>query len=228
MKDTFTQIDILRHGECVGGNIFRGSTDVSLTERGWLQMNDAVSELTGLDRIVTSPLDRCQAFARHYAQQSNLPLTVNDEWREIHFGVWEGQKVEDVWARDTEALNRYFSEPGSMTPEGGESLLEVRERVTKAWHQTLEQYPNEHLLIVQHAGTIRLLLSYLMNSPINTANRFDISYAALTQVRVYHNDGEHLPVLLSHNSGHNSEHSSEHSSEHNSEHNSEHSPGADS
>jgi len=201
MNDTYTQIDILRHGECVGGNIFRGSTDVSLTEKGWQQMSDAVNQLTGLDRIVTSPLDRCQAFARHQAQQRELPLIVNDEWREIHFGVWEGQQVEEVWARDTEALNRYFSEPGSMTPEGGESLLDVRDRVARAWNQTLEQYPNEHLLIVQHAGTIRLLLSYLMNSPISTANRIDVSYASLTQVRVYHNEGEHLPVLLSHSPG---------------------------
>jgi len=201
MNDNFTQIDILRHGECVGGNIFRGSTDVSLTEKGWQQMNDAVSQLSGLDRIITSPLQRCHAFAHHHAQQCGLPLTVNDEWREIHFGAWEGQKIEDVWAREAEALNRYYSDPGSMTPEGGESLLEVRERVIRAWHQTLEHYPSEHLLIVQHAGTIRLLLSYLMDSPISTANRIGVSYASLTRVKVYHDNEQHLPVLISHNPG---------------------------
>ena len=37
----FTCIDFLRHGECEGGEIFRGSgSDVALTDQGWQQMRD--------------------------------------------------------------------------------------------------------------------------------------------------------------------------------------------
>ena len=33
-----TTIDFLRHGECEGGNIYRGSTDVVLSRCGYRQM----------------------------------------------------------------------------------------------------------------------------------------------------------------------------------------------
>ena len=43
MRDSLvTTVDLLRHGESEGGEIFRGSIDVPLTEMGWQQMQSAV------------------------------------------------------------------------------------------------------------------------------------------------------------------------------------------
>ena len=49
-NENFTLIDILRHGQCEGGEIYRGSTDVPLTDLGWQQMRNAVASHNGWDR----------------------------------------------------------------------------------------------------------------------------------------------------------------------------------
>ena len=48
-----TTIDLLRHGQCEGGEIFRGSTDVALSEAGWQQMRHATQEEDNWDRVIT-------------------------------------------------------------------------------------------------------------------------------------------------------------------------------
>ena len=61
-----TTVDVLRHGQCQGGQIFRGSTDVLLTDLGWQQMEQALENYQGWEAVVASPLRRCQLFAEQY------------------------------------------------------------------------------------------------------------------------------------------------------------------
>lgn len=200
-RENYTLVDLLRHGACEGGNIFRGVTDVPLTKTGWGQMSKAIEQQSGWDRVITSPLQRCQKFAQQHADQLNLPLSTNEEWREINFGIWEGQEIKQIRATNPETVDRYFSDPGSVTPDGGESMAAARERVINAWRNTLSLYPREHLLIVQHAGTIRLLLTHIMDSPLSAATRFDVGYASMTRIRVYHHNDQIFPVIVAHYPG---------------------------
>lgn len=64
------RLDILRHGEPVGGKRYRGDQiDDPLSPQGWAQMQARIDEcaMAGLDgwtAIVSSPLTRCRAIAR--------------------------------------------------------------------------------------------------------------------------------------------------------------------
>ena len=70
----FTCIDFLRHGECEGGEIFRGSgSDVALTNKGWQQMRDSVQDMACWDSIITSPLQRCRRFASEQSGRLAIP-----------------------------------------------------------------------------------------------------------------------------------------------------------
>ncbi|MGH8566487.1 MAG: histidine phosphatase family protein, partial [Gammaproteobacteria bacterium] len=82
-----TVVGLLRHGEAEGGPRYRGSTDDPLTANGWMQMWMAVGTEFHWDRIVTSPLARCLDFARELSRRRSLPLEVNDDLRELHFGA---------------------------------------------------------------------------------------------------------------------------------------------
>ena len=62
------RLDLLRHGETESGGGFRGSLDDALTARGWAQMRTAV-EGGRWDLLVSSPLQRCRAFAEELAQR---------------------------------------------------------------------------------------------------------------------------------------------------------------
>ena len=204
MKDETTVIDFLRHGECEGGDIFRGSgTDVSLTDLGWQQMVEAVrGRSTGCfiwSKVISSPLIRCRQFAQNYAASMNIPLEVNPDLREVHFGVWEGRPISDIWQQSPELATAYFNNPQKFTPVGGEPIEEVRQRLETFWDEIIARCKGQNILLIQHGGTIRLLLTLLLKLPIPAMNQFEVPYASLTRIKVFHQGDEHYPVLVSHN-----------------------------
>jgi broad specificity phosphatase PhoE len=135
-----TTIDLLRHGACEGGEIFRGSTDVPLTEAGWQQMRDALAAHSGWQRIVSSPLQRCRLFAEMLAEREALPLEVLDPLRELHFGDWEGRRIVDVQAEHGTSLRSFWSDPSAFTPPEGEPMTQFRERVLQAAADVLQRH----------------------------------------------------------------------------------------
>ncbi len=86
------RLDLLRHGETESGGGFRGSLDDALTARGWAQMRTAV-EGGRWDLLVSSPLQRCRAFAEELAQRQGIELELENDLRELHFGAWEGRSA---------------------------------------------------------------------------------------------------------------------------------------
>ncbi|MEW6253578.1 MAG: histidine phosphatase family protein, partial [Planctomycetota bacterium] len=62
-----TLIDLMRHGEPVGGRRYRGQVDDPLSEKGWAQMRAAVGEAAPWHHVVSSPLLRCREFAETLA-----------------------------------------------------------------------------------------------------------------------------------------------------------------
>jgi len=97
------RLDLLRHGETELGGGLRGSLDDALTELGWAQMHEAVQGQGPWDRIVSSPLQRCRLFAQALAASLEVPLTLDADLQELHFGVWEGQSAAALMQTDAEA-----------------------------------------------------------------------------------------------------------------------------
>ena len=77
----FTIVDLLRHGEPEGGQMFRGAVDDPLSLRGWEQMRAAVGDCRDWNTVITSPLIRCAAFARELAERLDRPLEIVDGLR---------------------------------------------------------------------------------------------------------------------------------------------------
>mgnify|MGYP001119348590 FL=1 len=69
-------IDLLRHGACSDGDIYRGRTDSALSARGWEQMQSvmAVAEQAQWQSLYSSPLQRCLLPAKQFAERLGLPL----------------------------------------------------------------------------------------------------------------------------------------------------------
>jgi len=153
------RLDFLRHGETELGGGLRGSLDDPLTETGWQQMNAAVVPGDAWQRIISSPLQRCARFAEQLAQQHKLPLEYQDNFRELHFGDWEGKHPSELMLTQADELGRFWADPYSFTPPAGEPLHDFAARIDtglQALHQT---YCGEHLLVICHAGVMRLLLA---------------------------------------------------------------------
>lgn len=199
MKETI--IDLIRHGEPVGGTRLRGAQDDPLSELGWQQMRTSVGDYDNWQRLVTSPLTRCSHFAEELGKKLNLAPVVNREFREIHFGAWEGLTTKTLMERDPKALQRYWKDPDKHTPEGAERISDFVGRVHAAWDALIEDSLDQHTLLVCHGGVIRAILTHALGMPVENLWNFDVPYANATRL-VYHHfpDGTRAGQLRFHQS----------------------------
>ncbi len=180
-----TTIDLIRHGEPLGGRKVRGSQDDPLSDDGWQQMRDAVAPGASWQRIICSPLLRCSEFAHELAGQLVIPLRVETDFREVHFGLWEGLTGAEIMAEWPELLDKVWSNAVAHTPPEGELLLDFKTRVGAAWDNTLAVHAGQHLLVIAHGGTIRMILCHALGLPIEHMWRFDVQYASLSRLRAW-------------------------------------------
>lgn len=186
---SITTIDLLRHGACEGGEIFRGSTDVALSEQGWQQMRSAVAELGGWTHIVSSDLQRCRAFARWLGQECDALVSEDRRFREIHFGDWEGQRVSDVRDNYPEQWQAFFGRPSEASAPNGEAMPDFHERVTQAISEWVERLQGEHLLLVAHGAVIRSVMVHWLRMPLDAITHLSVPYASLTRFKIFHQAG---------------------------------------
>jgi alpha-ribazole phosphatase len=177
-------IDLIRHGEPVGGRRYRGHIDDPLSELGWRQMWQAVGSDCPWAHIYSSPLRRCSEFAAALAARHGVDVTLDERLMEVGFGTWEGHTAEELLRVDATVLDRFYADPVAQRPSGAEPLEGFRDRVTQAWEDILRRRDAEAMLVVAHAGTIRAVISHLLAIPLQYIYRLNISNAGMTRIRL--------------------------------------------
>jgi alpha-ribazole phosphatase len=190
-----TTVDLLRHGEPQGGRRFRGQTDDPLSELGWRQMWAAVGDTAPWQQVVSSPLQRCSAFASELAERHRLPCSLEPGFKEIRFGVWEGFTAEEIQRRYGEQYRRYRDDPEAFMPAGAESMAEFVARVAQTWESLLKTQQGRHVLLICHAGVIRAVLSLVLGITPKNLFRIQIDYASLSRFKIV---AGQAPTLLFH------------------------------
>jgi alpha-ribazole phosphatase len=178
------RLDLLRHGETELGGGLRGSLDDALTDAGWQQMRAAVAGLGPWDRLVSSPLQRCARFAEELGARLALPVTLDSDLQELHFGTWEGQSAAALMATDAEALGRFWADPYAFTPPQGEPVLAFSARVLGAVERLHQRYAGERVLLVSHGGVMRLLLARARGLPREQLLNVEVAHGALFALTV--------------------------------------------
>jgi alpha-ribazole phosphatase len=178
-----TTVDLMRHGEPVGGRRYRGQVDDPLSDKGWAQMHAAVGESVPWTRIVSSPLLRCRAFAETLAGAHGLPLAFDERLKEVGFGVWEGKSAAEIETDAPGTLARFKADPVHARPQGAEPLAEFHARVAAALDDLLAQHAGQHVLLVGHAGVMRMALAWALQIPLEHAYRIEVATATLTRLR---------------------------------------------
>lgn len=195
-------IDLLRHGDVAGGKKLLGITDEPLSELGWEQMRAILKnkKLTW-EKIVSSPLQRCEAFSGEVSKMYSLPLNSNSQFKEFNFGEWDGKLLSELYSSDaSKELIQFMQSPCSISPPGGENYQDFKLRVTTAWDALLVSLHEEevgHCLLVIHAGVIRTIISHVLGFPETNLFRLDVPYACLTRIKQY----EHYPPVLNFHGG---------------------------
>jgi broad specificity phosphatase PhoE len=113
-------------------------------------------------------------------------------------GPWEGKTHEEV-AQDP-LYQRFLANPLSEEIPGGETLRQVLERGCKALDQALRSAAdNDALVVVTHAGIIRVLLTHYLGSPPANYHLLRVNPGSISVLQF--SDPSELPRVLAVNHG---------------------------
>jgi probable phosphoglycerate mutase len=186
-----TRLIFLRHGETPHTLEKRfsgsGGDDPGLSEAGRLQAEAAAEYLSrtgGIDAIVVSPLRRTRETAAVVAERLGLDPVVDDGWREVAFGDWDGHTFAEVQQKWPDALNAWL-ESTAVAPPGGESFDTCARRARSARDAILARYPGQTVLVVTHVTPIKLMVRSVLQAPMSSLFRMELRPATLTEIHWY-------------------------------------------
>ena len=178
------RISLLRHGETLGGDIYRGHTDVALTPKGLRQMQQACAGFAvPVDYLVSSDLQRCAEFSSAY----DFPKILDARLQEMSFGDWDGQLRSEVWRTSSEQVKNFWQNPATSSAPNGESVTQVQQRVMAALYEHLEaalQQQCQHLLMVTHGGVVRAILGDLLQMQPQALFNLNVPYGGVVCLKV--------------------------------------------
>lgn len=171
-----TTVVLLRHGETDWNRDGRvqGWAASPLNDSGREQARQAGRHLAAtydFDRLIASDLRRTRETTAQLLDAGSFPEPEFTEgWRERSFGAFQGLTYGQVFEEFPEHDARLGVVGLGSTPERGESLLEVRDRVLDAWRDLLESAgPNDDVLVVTHGGPIYLLFAHVRDLDLPSA-----------------------------------------------------------
>jgi len=199
-----TTFYLIRHGETEGGGIkrYKGHIDVPLSENGIRQMRrlsvfiSAEVQKCGsasLTAIYCSDLSRAIKSAEIIAEPFGLKPIIMPDLRERSFGLWEGMSFDEIREKYPEEFKAWAGNPLKYSPIGGESTMEVKDRVINALKKILKNTGHRihNIAIVSHGGVNRIILCHVLGIPLENIFRIEQDYGALNIVEFY----DEYPVI---------------------------------
>ena len=164
-ETTGGELYLVRHGETAGESSIRfyGATDIPLSDTGRRQMQLAGEALRGIRfrTAVMSPLSRSREGAELVLNGSGVRQMVVEDFREIHFGEWEGLTAAEIEERFPE-LHRTWKIEGRLTAfPGGDSREEFFRRVAEAASRVFHNIELPAVAVL-HKGVIKGILAGLL------------------------------------------------------------------
>ena len=155
-----------RHGRTSWNSVNRiqGQEDVPLDEVGKDQVRRAAQTLVGLKphHIISSDLERARHTAQALADIAGLTVSIDEELRETFAGTWQGLTRNEIIERYPEDFAMWGGD-SNIRPGGGETRLEVADRMTRAIAKGLSSVPDGGTLVVaSHGGALRAALGRLL------------------------------------------------------------------
>jgi len=190
-----TTVYLARHGETlfnVEGRL-QGRSDSPLTERGERQARQLAERLdpVPLVAVYASSSARAVTTASLATQGRGLEVIPDVRLSEMSMGDWEGMPFPEIDRGWPELVAKYRNYDLSFSAPGGESWLEVQNRVRDAVADIVASHPEGDVLVVSHGVSIRLLLAWHGNGGISLPGLHRVRNCAVSIL-----EGTALPLKL--------------------------------
>ncbi|MCQ2799432.1 MAG: histidine phosphatase family protein [Bacilli bacterium] len=160
-------IYIIRHGETDGNKrgILQGCLDIPLNEKGRDLAKVTGQGLKGVkfDVLFASPLSRAKETGEIILREtgSNAEIVIDDRIKELNFGEWEGENIENSKIMSKKDFAMITIDPFHFrSGKSGESMEELLAR-TKSFFEDLlnnKALQDKTVLVATHGVAYRALL----------------------------------------------------------------------
>ena len=167
---------VVRHGRTeanASGLLLGRRLDPSLDELGRRQAAALASALPEA-RVISSPLRR----TRETAEAFGRPVEVDERWIELDYGDLDGTPLRDVPA---DVWSRWREDPG-WTPSGGESLVQLGDRVREAAEAIAPEAAERDVIVVTHVSPVKAALAWALGVGDEISFRAFVAPASITTI----------------------------------------------
>jgi probable phosphoglycerate mutase len=178
---------LVRHGRSTANTagILAGRTPgVRLDEHGEGQAAGVADRLAGItiDRLISSPLERCRQTLEPFATASGIEVEVDERFAEVDYGNWAGRPLKDL---ASEPLWRTVQQhPSAAVFPGGEGLATVSSRAAEAIRDVrLAAVKDQTVLICSHGDVIKAILADALGLHLDCFQRIVVAPASLSVIR---------------------------------------------
>ncbi len=98
---------------------------------------------------------------------------------EQDFGDWNGKSWGDLRG---ELSRKFWLNFATESPPGGESFVQMMERVAHTIEELSAEYEGQNIIAVAHAGTIRAALTIALNLFARSALTFQLDNLSITEI----------------------------------------------
>ncbi len=124
-----------------------------------------------------------ETIRAHHTLSVTWPAAVVEaDLIEQHFGTWQGMSNAEVNASRSGPFARFWLAPADERPPGGESFIQLVDRVRAALTRQTEQHMGHDIVAVAHGGTIRAAISVALGIDPETALQFKVDNLSVTRL----------------------------------------------
>ena len=180
---------LVRHGdtELNSRERYWGLSDIELSEAGLRQAERLRDRLATekISAVYSSQLQRALLTAEVIVSRHQLGVTVCNELQETNFGRVEGLTFAEISRLYPELTEQWVNWSLQLRFPGGDSVSEVSQRVSEFMRRLEGHAPEEMVLVVAHAGTLRMLVCQLLELELKRWRQIRIDLASLSIVETY-------------------------------------------
>ncbi|KQX22175.1 histidine phosphatase family protein [Variovorax sp. Root434] len=181
-----TRLIAVRHGE-TAWNVdtrIQGQLDIGLNATGVWQAQRAGSALADepIGVVYASDLSRAWQTAEEIARPHGLAVQPEPRLRERAFGHFEGLSFAEIEATLPVQARLWRERDPEFEPEGGESLLAFRDRVTGVAAELAARHPGELVVLVAHGGVMDVLYRAATRQELQAPRTWQLGNAAINRM----------------------------------------------
>ncbi len=181
-----TRLIAVRHGE-TAWNVdtrIQGQLDIALNDTGLWQARRAAQALQDEEivAVYASDLSRAWQTAVEIARPHGVEVTAEPGLRERAFGLFEGRTFAEIDATMPAQAKLWRTRNPEFAPEGGESLLTFRDRVTQVAARLAARHPGGLVLMVAHGGVMDVLYRAATGQELQAPRTWQLANAAINRL----------------------------------------------